>query len=239
MKSIAFQIENRRNENTDVLMDGVKEWAEEHGIEYMRFEDEDPSMVHYWRKVFKLSELMNQNYEYIIWFDSDIFIYDFKKDPRDFMRPDLDFIAAHDPSDPDDDSWFNAGVFCVRNSPGGKALIDKWKSLYDASKWTKDENGKWTTDDRWAGPNYEQGAFCEQILQKDEFKNKIKIYPSTTFNEIFNWKNPQPECFSIHLMRGLAQKIGVSCLWFHRLEAILWVSLFFVTCVAFKRLVHK
>jgi len=237
MKSIAFQIENRRNENTDVFMDGVKEWCEEHDVEYRRFVDEDPSMVHYWRKVFKLSEIMNEDYEYILWFDSDVFIYDYKKDPRDYMKPELDFIAAHDPSDPDD-GWFNAGVFCVRNSPGGKALIDKWKSLYDPSKWKK-EDGKWTTDDRWAGPNYEQGAFCEQILQKDEFRHKIKIYPSTTFNEIFNWHNPQPECFSIHLMRGLAQKVGIWCLWLHRIQAIACVLLVFFIIVLFKNLVRK
>lgn len=238
MTSVAFQIENRRNENVDALMDIVKEWADEKGIEYRKYDDEDASMPQYWRKIFKLSELMNENYEYITWFDSDIYIYDFSKDPREFMEPHLDFVAAHDPADPkDDEDWFNAGVFCVRNSPGGKALVDKWKSLYDPSKWYKDEEGKWATDDRWAGPNYEQGAFCEFILQKTEFKNKIKIYPSSTFNEIFNWESPGPECFSIHLMRGLAQKIGIQCIWRHRLEAIMVFLLLVVLFYYLKEMV--
>jgi len=222
MNSVAFQIENRKDESLDLFMNMVEEWSETKGIDYRRYTDEDPNMPHYWRKVFKLSEIMNENYEYIIWFDSDIYIYNFDKDPREFMEPHLDFVGSHDPADPpDDEDWFNAGVFCVRNSPSGKALVEKWKSLYDPSKWSKDEKGTWVTNDRWAGPNYEQGAFCEFILQKTEFKNKIKIHPSTIFNEIFNWNSPGPECFSIHLMRGLAQKVGIECIWRHRLEAIL------------------
>jgi hypothetical protein len=213
-------------------MDTVKEWCEEKGIDYQRFDGYRDDMVHYWWKVHKLKEIMNENpdSEYILWFDSDIYIYDFKKDPRDFMTPDLDFVAAHDPDDPKDtEDWFNAGVFCVRNSDSGHALIDKWLSLYDPSKWEK-EDGKWKTNDRWAGPNYEQGSFCEQILQKSEFKNKIKIHPSTYFNELFHWQNPGPECFSIHFMRGLAQNIGIQAMWRHRCEALL---LFFITLLIF------
>jgi hypothetical protein len=232
MGAIAFQIENRQNTNVDALMDHIKEYCEERGdIEYKRFNGYRDDMVHYWWKVFKLKELMNENpdAEYIMWFDSDIFIYDFKKDLRDYMTPDLDFVAAHDPDDPKDtEDWFNAGVFCVRNSESGRALIDKWMSLYDASKWSIGYDGKWTTDDRWAGPNYEQGAFCEQILQKPEFKNKIKILKSQIFNELFHWKNPPQECFSIHLMRGLAQKIGIQCMWLHRLKAFIWFFVFLV-----------
>jgi len=224
MGTIAFQIENRKNEHIDALMGVVQVWCDEKDIEYQRYNGYDDDMVHYWWKVFKLSEIMEDNpdCEYILWFDSDIFIYDFNKDPRDFMTPDLDFVAAHDPDDPKDtEDWFNAGVFCIRNNSGGRDLVNKWMSLYDESKWTKGSDGKWTTNDRWAGPNYEQGAFCEQILQKPEFKNKIKIYPSTTFKELFNWHNPGPECFSLHLMRGLAQKIGSMCILRHKIEALI------------------
>jgi hypothetical protein len=238
MATIAFQIEDRENAHIEALMDNIQEWSEGKGIEYYRYDGYRDDMVHYWWKVFKLNEIMNENpeCEYIIWFDSDIYIYDFDKDPRDFMEPHLDFIAAHDPDDPKDtEDWFNAGVFCVRNNPGGKALIQKWMTLYDPSKWSKGPDGKWTTDDRWAGPNYEQGSFCEQILQKTEFKNKIKIYPSTTFNELFNWENPGPECFSVHLMRGLAQKMGIQCIWRHRLEALL---MFFIILFMFSILFY-
>ena len=238
MGALAFQIENRQNPNVDALMDHIKEYCEERDIEYKRFDGYRDDMVHYWWKVFKLKELMieNPDAEYIMWFDSDIFIYDFNKDLRDYLTPELDFVAAHDPDDPKDtEDWFNAGVFCVRNSESGHALIDKWISLYDASKWSIGHDGKWTTDDRWAGPNYEQGAFCEQILQKTEFKHKIKIFPSTTFNELFQWVNPGPECFSIHLMRGLAQKIGIQCMWVHRAQVLAIILLFVLIMMFFLR----
>jgi hypothetical protein len=222
--AIVFQIENRSDENLEALMGSVRDWAEERNYEYREYGETNPDMCHYWQKPFKLREIMNENpeTEYILWFDSDIYVYDFRKDPIDYMTDDLDFVAAHDPDDPKDtEDWFNAGVFCVRNSESGRRLVDKWISLYDASKWSKDAEGKWVTEDRWAGPNYEQGAFCEQILQKSEFKNKIKILPSTVFNELFNWKNPGPECFSVHLMRGLAKKTGIKCIWEHRRNALI------------------
>ena len=242
MTSLAFQIENRKNENIESLMDRVREWCEYKNIEYQRYDGYRDDMVHYWWKVFKLNEIMNDHpeCEYIMWFDSDIYIWDFDKDPRDFMEPHLDFIAAHDPDDPKDtEEWFNAGVFCIRNSENGKALVNKWMSLYDSTKWFKNYDGKWTTDDRWAGPNYEQGAFCEQILQKKEFKHMIKILPSTTFNELFNWANPGPECFSVHLMRGLAQDNGIKCIWRHRLEALLIIFLFIIFIIGIKELIRN
>lgn len=221
-------------------MDTVKDWCEYKDIDYQRYDGYDTDMVHYWWKVFKLKELMDENpdAEYILWFDSDIYIWDFNKDPREFMNADIDFVAAHDPDDPKDtEDWFNAGVFCVRNSESGRALVDKWISLYDESKWSKDEQGKWATDDRWAGPNYEQGSFCEEILQKNEFKNKIKILPSTTFNELLSWQNPGPECFSVHLMRGLSFTNGMYVIWFHRFQALFIVLVFlFVLKVVISRL---
>jgi hypothetical protein len=242
MSSIVFQIENRKNENISALMDLVHEWADEHGMDYKRYDGYRDDMVHYWWKVHKLKDLMNENPEapFILWFDSDIFIFDFKKDPRKFMTPDLDFVGAHDPDDPKDtEDWFNAGVFCVRNSESGRALIDKWISLYDPSKWSRDDDGKWVTEDRWAGPNYEQGSFCEEILQKTEFKNKIKILKSTIFNELFDWQNPGPECFSIHFMRGLAQKLGIIAIWRHRIEVMCIVIFLFTFFVCIKELVAR
>jgi len=242
MESIAFQIENRKNENVDALMDTIKDWCEYKGINYQRYDGYRDDMVHYWWKVFKLNDLMSENSscEYIIWFDSDIYIWDFEKDPRKMMDPGIDFIAAHDPDDPkDSEDWFNAGVFCIRNNDGGKALVQKWMSLYDASKWSRDAEGKWKTDDRWAGPNYEQGAFCEQILQKPEFKNKIKILPSNTFNELFEWHNPKPECFSVHLMRGLAQKLGIMCIWRHKFEGLFVFFLVVIIILVIKELISR
>lgn len=236
MSTIAFQIENRRNEHTDVLMDVVKDWCEEKDVTYVRYTSGREDMVHYWWKVFKLYEIMIENPEYdlILWFDSDILIYDFKKDPRDLLRPGLDFVACHDPADPRQEiseDWFNAGLFCIRNTYGGRKIVKKWMSLYDETKWYKDSNGKWNTDDRWAGPNYEQGAFCEQILQKNELKNKIKIYDYRIFNEVYDWENPSEKCFSIHLMRGLAQEIGILCLWKHRVDALSITLVFSMTLI--------
>jgi hypothetical protein len=235
MDTIVFQIEDRDNENVDALMDNVKEWCELKGIDYRRYKGYSTDMVHYWWKVHKLKDIMNENpsVKYIIWMDSDIYIYNFNKDPRELITPELDFVGSHDPEDPKDtEDWFNAGVFCIRNSESGRALVDKWITLYDPSKWSRNSEGKWTTDDRWAGPNYEQGSFCEQILQKTEFKNKIKIYPSTYFNELFNWKNPAPECFSIHLMRGLAQQNGIYVMWRHRFESLLMFFIFLFIFIA-------
>lgn len=65
---------------------------------------------------------------------------------------------------------FNAGVFAVKNTAIGHAIVDKWLDTAPSNAWSRESNGKWKCTSangskcRWAGVEYEQGAFIKHIF---------------------------------------------------------------------------
>jgi hypothetical protein len=68
-------------------------------------------------------------------------------------------------------SAFNAGVWLVRNTQLGYALLDEWIQGYDATLWgqQRESDGatRWTCRGcDWAGEQYEQGYFSKHVLAR-------------------------------------------------------------------------
>ena len=65
------------------------------------------------------------------------------------------FLYAADP-EPVRHTNFNAGVWLVRNTPGGREVMESWLAQFHPEHWTRGSDGKWRTSRMWAGTAYEQ-----------------------------------------------------------------------------------
>jgi hypothetical protein len=116
-----------------------------------------------------------------MWLDSDAFFTKFTKEKFDNFISILEtksMIICEDM--PPWKSPFNAGSFVVKNDEIGHKILTEWIKRYDASKW--EFNGKWTTETKWAGEYYEQGAFVKYIL--NEYKEHIQMTHYHVLNNI-------------------------------------------------------
>ena len=86
------------------------------------------------------------------------------------------------------DARFNAGVWAVSNTAGGRSLLGEWLGLYTADAWSNDE-GRWACKTRavdgkrqceWAGEMFEQGAFLNHMLSR--YHGQIRQTPWTVLN---------------------------------------------------------
>lgn len=83
----------------------------------------------------------------------------------------------------------NAGVFAVRNSSTGKAIMDAWLSE-QSNAWSTDSEGEWSCSVNgkkcpWAGSEFEQGAFITKV--QPQFKDVLhESSPFLWNNDILN-----------------------------------------------------
>jgi hypothetical protein len=127
-----------------------------------------------------------------MWLDMDAVVYDLGRPLDDVGRADKVFLCAPDP--PGLASRFNAGVWIVRNTPAGHALMAAWFANYRPSDWTRSPDGRWSTASDWAGANYEQGAFVEHVLPRHAAS--IEILPWETLQGV---SPATPGAFALHL----------------------------------------
>ena len=92
-----------------------------------------------------------------LWLDSDAVVVDVAQ-PIDSLfvtRGGRSFLYAADP-EPVRYSDFNAGVWLVRNTPGGREVMESWLAQFHPEQWTRGAEGKWSSYAPWAGLAYEQ-----------------------------------------------------------------------------------
>jgi hypothetical protein len=92
-----------------------------------------------------------------LWLDSDAVVVDLAR-PMDSLfatRGGHSFLYAADP-EPVRHTNFNAGVWLVRNTPGGREVMESWLAQFHPEHWTCGSDGKWRTSRMWAGTAYEQ-----------------------------------------------------------------------------------
>jgi hypothetical protein len=147
----------------------------------------------YWQKVFLIRDLLETGeYDHIVWLDSDAFPHPHSPSIEEFCGNDLDkyhLIAAQDMNS----TGVNAGVWIVRRSEIGLDLMRSWALSYPQDNW-KYREGKWLTDGKWAGEDYEQGQLIR--LVREDMKSAsplIVIYPRHALNamsheEVYKWK---------------------------------------------------
>lgn len=144
----------------------------------------------YWCKIYMLlDELNNADYDYVMWMDSDTYIFNKNINLSDiFNRYSSDIFIGSD-NNPNYDLT-NAGVFAVKNSFAGKQfLIDCINSFnIECKKPNGDLKGK------WAATCYEQGIMNILIADK-YFKNTTVL----TNDILFNYNRCNNNVFMMHL----------------------------------------
>eukprot|EP00741_Cyanophora_paradoxa_P001474 tig00000492_g1426.t1 len=94
----------------------------------------------------------------------------------------------------------------------GRQIVRFWMSCYDPAAWREGAAGKWacagspgTPDCSWAGPAYEQGAFCKRVLPRH--RAGICIFEDRFLN--FTGSDPPPHTFTVHFMADAKSRIPV------------------------------
>ncbi len=165
----------------------------------------------WWRKVFFVNKIMNENYDYVIWMDKDVAFLNHNINLHSLLNYYSDAILLTS-NDPVFDIYskhkyfinkfggygkyhINAGFFVLKNNSVGKELLQSWLSYYNPEQWcnvkTKSDCklshsfGNWKTTGYWSQDTFEQGALCN--LSKNYYdQSKIVIFPSYVFANVSN-----------------------------------------------------
>jgi len=166
---VVVQYETRRDTALRLLMKYTHDYCLQHGYTYY-CPDEVFDLPTYWIKVKLVQDLFRtvaSDTDLIVaWVDSDAVFVRPETRVQDILDgANSDFVSSLDPGST---TIMNAGVFFIRRTVATRKIVDEWMDCYVPSRWTKsvDENRetKWKTVGKWAGPDYEQGAFNERIL---------------------------------------------------------------------------
>jgi hypothetical protein len=197
------QYDNRKlNNHFKILTKINKKYCSLYGYDYI-FETKEYNLSPYWIKVKLVQDLLNTNkYKGILWLDTDAVIDDFSIGLDSISKPNKsiyfsnELVTLTDSKDRFKDRnkyRFNSGVWFVLNNNIGKLIINDWFNLYDSNNWFKIRN-KWVCKDKiidknckWAGKDYEQGAFTDYILpkyEKDCYQYFYNFFQSTNIKEI-------------------------------------------------------
>ena len=139
-----------------------------------------------------------------MWMDTDAVVHNFETPIDKAGKPEKTFICSPDPSGIGMSAQFNAGVWIVKNTDVGRAIMNSWMSAYDPVHWT-DADGKWIAKQGWAGETFEQGAFEKNILPR--YRSSIEILPWHILQGIDAHRT---DSFALHLFSyGPALAIGL------------------------------
>lgn len=151
----------------------------------------------YWCKIhLVLKELETNNYDYVIWLDSDTVIQNFNIDIGDILNMfSSDIYVGSDNNDKY--NIINAGVFIISNTTIGKNfLLDCINSVYNGCY-----NNDKTLKGIWAGSCYEQGIM--NILINDKYYSNTTILSNKI---IFNYDVCINDVFIMHLYASSSDK---------------------------------
>ena len=156
--------ENRDLPFIDFHDSNIKQYCSKHGYKYKRFKSNCDLPI-YWCKISDLLANIN-NYDYVMWMDSDTHINDFNR--RIEMMLKRDITIGHD----DGQKIYNAGVFIVKNSTIGRNFLnDCMKYFKEHKESCVGSNGE--LKGSWSGMCYEQGVM--NMFLKDKYKDYVHV----------------------------------------------------------------
>ena len=189
-------------ETTDYVIihnSNINEYVKKFGYEYKYINYCDKNV--YWCKIYLvLDALKTNNYDYVIWMDSDTVIKNFNIDIGDiFNMFSSDIFIGFD--NHNKYNIINSGVFAISNTFIGK------KFLYDCINyvWEGCFNDNGTLKGKWAASCYEQGVM--NILINDKYYSNTTIL---TNKVIFNYDVCKNDVFIMHLYASSSEK-RVAC----------------------------
>lgn len=159
---IAFlTYEDRNEEYIKIHNSNMKLYCEKWNYEYIFISKNEKNMSPYWYKIFLVKQLMEKDYDYVFWLDSDTAIMNFNIDlGEDILKKyDSDIYVGSDNIKYD---VVNAGLFIIKNSEIGKQFIEDWMEEYKPYC----EKGNGSLRGKWAMSCYEQGHLNKLIYEK-------------------------------------------------------------------------
>ena len=202
IKIIILSFDNRTN--IDYIEDhnqNIKKYCQKwKNIEY-KFTNFTNKNV-YWNKIYLvLEKILTNNYDYVMWMDTDAMIVNQDIDIRNILLLfNSDIFLSHDNDYFKCENILNAGVFIIKNSSIGINLLKDAISYFENSKCLNDDN---TLKGLYAARCYEQGTINDLIYSK--------YYKYTTIlstNIIFNTHYCNEESFILHNYGG--KKYGIN-----------------------------
>lgn len=182
-KNLPYVIAHNNN-----LYNYSKKWA----CDY-KFYDKCSNNV-YWCKIHMvLAELKNGKYDYVMWMDSDTYIFNMDINLSDILNSySSDIFVGSDNHKSYD--LINAGVFIIKNSlPGIQFLQECIDSMHpDCISIDNDSGNK--LNGTWAGPCYEQGVM--NILIADKYYKNTTVLSNDI---IYNYGKCSKDVFIMHL----------------------------------------
>ena len=168
--------------------ENLTEYCKKMGFEY-KFYDKC-KYNNYWCKMhLLLDELKTNEYDYVMWMDSDTYIFNTDINLSDIFNKfssDI-FIGSDNNSNYD---LTNAGVFAIKNSDDGKQYLADCINSFNTK--CKKANGELKGE--WAATCYEQGIM--NILIADKYFNNTTVL---TNDIIFNYNRCNNNVFIMHL----------------------------------------
>lgn len=199
-KILFVTFDNRENqEYVKIHNSNINDYVEKYGYEYKFYSKCDKNI--YWCKIHLVLEALETNqYDYVVWLDSDTIIKNFNIDIGDIFNMFTSDIFVGS----DNHSKYtitNAGVFAISNTETGIEF------LYECINYINTDciNADGTLKGKWAGTCYEQGVM--NLLIHD------KYYPNTTVltnRVIFNYNKCSDDVFIMHLY-GSTPESRVKC----------------------------
>merc|ERR1712216_67857 len=115
------------------------------------------------------------------------------------------FLAKDPPMWPPPQGWESEGVFCagfvlIRLDDAGRRFLESWLASYDPGCWWQDEEGRWSTDGKWAGPAYEQGQL-NRLACESQMRECVFELPQVLFNAVRVQPPGSAQPLVAHLMR--------------------------------------
>jgi hypothetical protein len=119
----------------------------------------------YWNKLYLvLEKLLTNNYEYVMWMDTDSMFVNQNIDIRNILLLfNSDIFISHDNDYVNSENVLNAGVFIIKNSINGINFLKESISYFEDSKCLNNDN---TLKGVYAARCYEQGTINDLIFSK-------------------------------------------------------------------------
>jgi len=207
------QYDDRNIDMFQQLIAKNKEYCKLNNINYIFYNKGWEQYPPWWRKVFLVRQLL-QNYEAVMWVDTDAaivgsehFKYLFGSNTKHFvLSPNPPMLEMHSLSM--FSAPFCAGIWAVKSTPEGKTLMDRWIGGYDESKWQKNGEEWKHTSGLYGGGAYEQGYFELGIWRCKDYEPFLENKPYHVLNYL-----PRPDnnlsgnkcpkdVFAIHYWKG-------------------------------------
>ena len=192
LKILLLTIEDRDLDYIKTHDINFKKYAKIHNYEYLRLKKCDLSeATMYWCKIYKVLEYLKKNqWDYILWADSDTIITDYNKPLEEFIfyYAEKDIIISSYGGK--NFMWgiinyINAGIFLIKNSQIGINFLEDCLKKLNSRSWCIIDNKE---QGMYSGICYEEGIMNELLKDEtsDYYENSILDYSRDLFESKTN-----------------------------------------------------